>query len=277
MSAELGCVLVTGGTGSIGRCIVEALCAAGRSVRVVARPRKEKPFAGLGNLLEVVETSDVFSESGDWWKQVYRGVGTVVHVAWVTDPERQHMSSLDNVDCLAGTLQMGQWAIESGVRRFVGIGTFREYDACYGAFYSTETPLQPVTLYDSAKISAFYVLRDLFGMSETEFAWCRIFSLCGEDARHCLAARISSRIAMGEPMELTEGVSDFWEVSDAGRRIAEVALGSEQGAVNICSGVPKMVRSLAEDIADGYGRRDLLRFYPQRRDSSMPLVVVGSR
>ena len=46
--------------------------------------------------------------------------------------------------------------------------------------------------------------------------------------------------------------------------IADAALGTAQGPINICSGVPITVRELAERIADEYGRRDLLRFCAER-------------
>jgi nucleoside-diphosphate-sugar epimerase len=54
-----------------------------------------------------------------------------------------------------------------------------------------------------------------------------------------------------------------------------VARGGEQGAVNVCSGVPVTVRELAERIADEYGRRDLLRFGARPDNLTDPPVVVG--
>jgi nucleoside-diphosphate-sugar epimerase len=59
--------------------------------------------------------------------------------------------------------------------------------------------------------------------------------------------------------------------------IVETALGTEQGPVNVCSGMPITVRQLAEQIADEYGRRDLLRFDARPDNLIDPPRVVGVR
>ena len=59
--------------------------------------------------------------------------------------------------------------------------------------------------------------------------------------------------------------------------IGDVALGIVQGSVNICSGIPITVKQLAEDIADEYGRRDLLKFGARPDNLIDPLCVVGLR
>ena len=59
--------------------------------------------------------------------------------------------------------------------------------------------------------------------------------------------------------------------------IADIALSDKEGAFNICSGVPISVRDLAENIADEYGRRDLLAFGERRDNVIDPMRVVGIR
>ena len=90
---------------------------------------------------------------------------------------------------------------------------------------------------------------------------------------------LRSRLAAGKPVELTKGdqIRDFLDVREAGRMITEAALGQEQGAVNICSGIPITVRQLAEQIADEYGRRDLLMFGARQDNLIDPPRVVGVR
>ena len=58
--------------------------------------------------------------------------------------------------------------------------------------------------------------------------------------------------------------------------IADTALGTRQGPVNICSGRPVTVRQLVEQIADEYGRRDLLRFGARPDNEVDPPRVVGA-
>jgi dTDP-6-deoxy-L-talose 4-dehydrogenase (NAD+) len=57
----------------------------------------------------------------------------------------------------------------------------------------------------------------------------------------------------------------------------ETVLSDEQGAVNICSGIPITVRQLAEQVADEYGRRDLLKFGVRPDNLVDPPCVVGVR
>jgi dTDP-6-deoxy-L-talose 4-dehydrogenase (NAD+) len=59
--------------------------------------------------------------------------------------------------------------------------------------------------------------------------------------------------------------------------IVNTAIGSKQGAINTCSGVPISVRALAEQIADEYGRRDLLKFGARPDNLVDPPRVVGVR
>jgi nucleoside-diphosphate-sugar epimerase len=72
-------------------------------------------------------------------------------------------------------------------------------------------------------------------------------------------------------------IRDYLDVHEAGQMIVEAALGSVQGPVNICSGMPVTVRQLAERIADEYDRRDLLRFGARADNPVEPPCVVGVR
>jgi nucleoside-diphosphate-sugar epimerase len=75
-----------------------------------------------------------------------------------------------------------------------------------------------------------------------------------------------------------EQVRDFLDVKEAAAMIADVALGHQQGAVNICSGEGLTIRQVAERIADEYGRRDLLRFGARPENVFFdPPRVVGVR
>ena len=90
---------------------------------------------------------------------------------------------------------------------------------------------------------------------------------------------LRARLNAGKPAELTSGeqIRDFLDVAEAGRLIAEVALGSTQGPINICSGIPIKVRQLAEQIAAEYGRTDLLQFGARPDNLAESPRVVGVR
>ena len=271
-----GITLLTGATGFVGRQVLRALGATGVKVRVVVREGKQGLFATLEGIETVVTTPDLFAESAEWWANVCKGVDTVIHVAWYAEPGK-YLESSKNLDCLIGTLHLAKGATQAGVKRFIGIGTCFEYDLT-GGMLAIETPLRPLTPYAGAKAAAFMALSQWAPKQGIEFAWCRLFYLHGEgeDSRR-LVPYLRTKLAACEPAELTSGnqIRDFIDVREAGRIIAETALGHAQGAVNICSGIPITVRQLAESIADEYGRRDLLRFGARQDNLIDPPCVVG--
>ena len=273
-----GLVLLTGGSGFVGRQVLKALVARGCRLRLVAREGGGEVLRGQDGIESVVTTPDLFAESAQWWAGACSGVDTVIHVAWYAEPGK-YLESAQNLDCLIGTLQLAKGAAEARVRKFVGIGTCFEYDLRAGAL-SVHTPLAPLTPYAGAKAAVFLALSRWLPQQGVQFAWARLFYLFGEheDSRR-LVPYLRARLAAGEPAELTSGeqVRDFLDVRTAGQMIAELALGPQQGPANICSGKPITVRQLAEQIADEYGRRDLLRFGARPDNLVDPARVVGIR
>lgn len=271
-----GIVLLTGATGFVGRQVLKALAEQGVRARVVVRDGKQEQLKFLDNVEVVVLTPDLFVENADWWAGVCQGIDTVIHVAWYAEPGK-YLQSEKNLDCLSGTLQMAKGAAQAGVRRFVGIGTCFEYDLS-GGMLSVDTPLRPLTPYAAAKAAAFMALSQWFPVQGLEFAWCRLFYLYGEgeDARR-LVPYLRTRLAAKQPAELTSGkqIRDFLDVGEVGRMIVESALGRRQGPINICSGQPITVRQLAEQIADEFGCRDLLKFGVRPDNLVDPPCVVG--
>ncbi len=274
MSSRL--VLLTGATGFVGTQVLRALAAQGTRVRLVQRGALPTEWQGSPVIESMVTTPDLFAERADWWAQVCAGVDTVVHVAWYAEPG-VYLQSPKNLDCLAGTLALAQGAARARVRRFCGVGTCFEYALSAGVL-SEDTPLRPSTPYAGAKAAAFQALSTWLPLQQVEFVWCRLFYLYGEgeDDRR-LVPYLRKTLAAGEPALLTSGrqIRDFLDVREAGHRVAQAALGGVQGPVNIASGTPVTVRQLAEQIADEFGRRDLLRFGAREDNLVDPPCVVG--
>jgi nucleoside-diphosphate-sugar epimerase len=270
-------VLLTGATGFVGRQVLRALDGLNCRVRLVIREGKQDRLHRAAAIEQVISSPDIFAESAAWWTDVCRNVDTVIHVAWYAEPG-QYLQSPKNQQCLIGTMRLAQGSVEAKVCRFVGIGTCFEYDLSVG-YLSVATPLKPSTPYARAKADAFTALSTLLPENGIEFAWCRLFYLFGEgeDSRR-LVPYLHVQLQAGKPVDLSSGtqIRDFLDVREAGRMIAEAALGSVQGPVNICSGKPVTVREIAENVADQYGRRDLLRF-GARADNLDPACVVGIR
>ncbi|CDZ31711.1 Polysaccharide capsule synthesis protein CpsJ [Neorhizobium galegae bv. officinalis] len=270
-------VLLTGGTGFVGRQVLRALTESGARVRVILREGSaESRLGDLSAVESIVRTPDLFREPVDWWAKTLEGVDTVAHVAWYAEPGK-YLQSPESIVCLEGTLRMAQGAALAGVKRFVGVGTCFEYDLSAGML-ATDTPLRPISPYAGAKAAVFMALSQWLPLHRISFAWCRLFYLFGEgeDERR-LFPYLRAQLAAGKPVDLTSGnqIRDFLDVREAGRQIADIGLGDKTGAANICSGIPVTVRQIAERLADEYGRRDLLRFGVRPDNLVDPPCVVG--
>lgn len=269
-------VLLTGAPGFVGRQLLEAMAEQNTSVRLVVREGTDVSVDHSVKIDRIIQTPDLFAEQSHWWADTCNGVDTVIHCAWYAEPGR-YLQSSKNIDCLIGTLNLAKGAAGAGVRRFVGVGTCFEYDLLLGVL-STETVLKPLTPYAAAKASAYLELSQYFLAEQIEFAWCRLFYLYGEGEDHRrLVPYIHSQLSAGKYAELTSGkqIRDFLDVKEAAAMIAEVAKSDTVGSVNICSGVPITVRQLAEQVADEYGRRDLLKFGARPDNLVDPPCVVG--
>ncbi len=271
-------ILITGGTGFVGRQVVKNLAGKDVDLILVVRPDKQAKAASVPGVEHVVVTADAFAESAEWWTEACAGSDIVIHIAWYVEPGK-YLQSEKNLACLQGTLNLAKGAAAAGTRRWLGIGTCFEYDLAPGIL-STDTPLKPLTPYAAAKAAAYLALSQWLPAQGVEFAWCRLFYLFGEgeDERR-LVPYLRKRLSAGEMAELTSGdqVRDFLDVAEAGRSIAELALGDQSGPINVCSGRAITVRQLAEAIADEYGRRDLLGFGLRPDNHTDPPCVVGEK
>jgi dTDP-6-deoxy-L-talose 4-dehydrogenase (NAD+) len=269
-------ILITGATGFVGRQVLYALRDTESQLLPLVREGKEDLVAGKPNVELVISSKDIFSEPVDWWVAQCHGVDTIIHTAWYAEPGK-YLQSIANMDCLTGSLNLARGAAKAGVKQFVGIGTCFEYDLS-GGVLSVDTPLRPLSLYAAAKAALFLALSEWLPGQSVKFSWCRLFFLYGEgeDERR-LVPYIHKQLSRGETVELTGGnqIRDFLDVSEAGRLIAKVALGDQQGPINICSGVPITVRQLAERIANEYGQLDMLKFGARANNLIDPPCVLG--
>lgn len=270
-------ILLTGGTGFVGRQILKILQESNFNIRLVIREGAESKITNMEGINSIITTPNLFSESPEWWAAACEGAELVIHSAWYAEPGK-YLQSEKNIECLIGTMNLAKGAAISGVKKFVGIGSCFEYDLSHGTL-STSTPLKPETFYSSAKVACFYMLNTFFSFKKISFAWCRLFYLFGEgeDSRR-LIPYINRKLSMGEVAELTSGdqIRDYMDIQDAAKLIVSAALGEKNGAINICSGIPQTIKSIALGVAAQYGRPDLLKFGAREDNLVDPPIIIGS-
>lgn len=245
-------------------------------MRLIVRAGWEDKLVDLPESCEVVEVDDLFTQDIDWWSKTLEDIDTVIHSAWYAEPGK-YLSSPLNTACLIGTLQMATGAVQAGVRRFVGVGTCIEYQLGPDIL-KPDTVLAPTTPYGQSKAATFHALSGLFITTETEFMWCRLFQPYGEgEPAQRLYPYLHRCLSTGTPVTIGSGtpVRDFIDVKIAGAHIFYAALSKHEGAINICTGIPKSVREFATEIAEKYGRSDLLKFGTLKDNASDWDSVVG--
>ncbi len=267
-------IVVTGGTGFVGREVLPHLIETGFNIRLVVRtlPADREPNSNL----QIIQSPDLFAESHDWWSSVCGGANQVLHLAWIATPGK-YLDSEINYECLQGTAAFAQGAIAAGVRHFTGIGTCLEY-APSSEPIPVSHPLQPKSVYAKCKVTAFESLSQFFAAAGVGFAWCRLFHLYGEhESSLRLGGYLHKCLQENEVAQLSDGadILDFSDVKDVARRIVSVVCKKQQGPVNICSGRAQSVRQFAEGFANRMGKSDLLRFSPRDSNSQPPKFIVG--
>ena len=269
-------VLLTGATGFVGKQILKQLENKGHRVTIVVRPKWENRISISSSTTEIIEVNDIFSKKSEWWEKNLIGINTIIHTAWYAEPGL-YLNSKKNNECFFGTIQLAKAAKVQNVKRFVGIGSCIEYKISNN-YLSIDTPLLPKTLYSKAKVNTFNYLTKLFNTTETSFLWCRLFYLFGEgeDPRR-FNAFLHQALKNGEKANLSNGnqVRDFIDVKIAAQMIINGTFSSTEGPANICTGKGKTIRKISEEIADIYGRRDLLNFGARPDNLVDPKCVIG--
>lgn len=270
-------ILVTGGSGFLGRHTVPHLAQGGAEVFVVGRsPRRPESLEYnesslvrhvTANLLQDTETS-----------QLLRDIRPthLLHLAWYVE-HGAFWESPNNLDWLASSLMMARRFQEHGGERFVGVGSCAEYDWSHGYCVEDLTPLAPRSLYGQCKHALQTSLRRFFA-EDVRFAWGRLFFLLGpEEGPHRLVPSVTRRLLAGERAECSSGnqIRDFLDVRDAGAALAAILLGEFEGCLNICSGNPIRIRQLVTQLADLVGTPQLPAFgvLPDRKHE--PPLIVG--
>jgi UDP-glucose 4-epimerase len=145
--------LVTGGTGLVGRYIVETLLDAGYDVTVAGRtPPADRLFP------QAVAFRPATLDPEGIGEDLFAGIDAVVHAAFDHLPGRYRGGEGDDPDrfrrCnLDGSVRLFEAAISAGVKRFVFLSSRAVYDGVPpGTPLTEDLALQPTSLYGEIKL-----------------------------------------------------------------------------------------------------------------------------
>ena len=265
-------VLVTGGTGFIGRSALPRLLATGYEVHATTL---DPVGAGM--------PEDVHWHGADLLDntQIAALMATVrpthlLHLAWCAVPG-QYQTSTENLRWVQGSLFLVEQFLQWGGRRVTVAGTCAEYDWRDGRCKENFTPLEPARLYSVCKHALHIMLTSWSQQMKFSLGWGRVFFLYGpfEHPRRLVASVIRS-LLNNESALCTEGYQerDFLYVHDVADALVALLESNVEGPVNIASGKAVAIRDIIFALGRLLGSEDLLRLgaLPTPPDEH-PLVV----
>lgn len=273
-------ILVTGGTGFIGRHALPPLIAAGHEVHVIGRtaPATTEAHAGPGRIIH--HRADLL---GPDLPAVVHSIAAeaCLHLAWDVSPG--FWITPANLDWTAATLTLLRAFHQAGGRRFVSAGTCAEYDWTTPADALREDSARaPSTLYGAAKDATRRLIEAYAGACGLSWAWGVLFFSFGPGERpERLVPSLTDALLAGREAPATAGtqIRDLLDSRDQGAAFAALLTSGVEGAVNIGSGQPVALHAVMTLIGTLTGRPDLLRIgaLPMRPGEPPRLVADITR
>lgn len=265
-------VLVTGGSGFIGRHVVSTLAATGAHVRVVDLQPHPDPSVDivLGDIADAVTIDAAFSG----------GIDYVVHLAAVTSVlksvQQPELTYQTNVN---GTHRVLEGARAAGVKALVFASTNAVTGPMDEPKITERARLRPLTPYGATKAASEMLMSAYtaaYGIRCTALRLTNVYGL-GMQAKDSIVARLMRAIRLGNGFEVYgdgRQVRDYVHVNDV-VAAARLALGDERWSGPVVIGYGESISVL--DVVDEVRRVtgvNLAVTHGAARHGEMPAVIV---
>lgn len=238
-------ILLTGGTGFIGRYVLDQLLSTNHEIFAVSSKAQPSSINASvkwikADLLTEADCQKVCSESR---------ADILIHLAWYTTPGK-YWHAMENFEWSIATVQLLKTFNDHGGRRVVIAGTCAEYDWSHGYCTEDVTPTAPSSIYGQCKDATRRITKAFAKGSGLEWAWGRLYFPFGhgEFANRLLPSVINSLLS-NQPVLCSHGrqYRDFMPVEEAASAFFHLACKtSVQGEFNISSGHPVSISDLIE-------------------------------
>lgn len=242
-------LLLTGGTGFLGKAVLRRALASGWQVAVLTRSSKPASLPpgvlAIGSGLAAPDWSAIKDFRPD----------VCVHCAWIATPG-EYVHSPINAQLANATIDFASRVQGCGLRHFIGIGSCAEYESSSHPLLESDPEAVDQTPYVKAKLQ---VLRFLETSFKTPFAWLRIFYLYGPGEhpdRFLSSAARTLKAARELTLRRPDDVVDYVHIEDAADAVWHAAQHGYAGIFNVGSGAARSVSSIAESLGNRIGFPD---------------------
>ncbi len=267
-------VLVTGASGFIGRHVLGTLLKRGVEVHAV---RSNSGSLALNpdctwHLADLLVASQVAT--------LIRQIRPthLLHLAWYTTPGK-YWTAQENFVWVQASLELLKQFQAFGGHRVVMAGTCAEYDWRYGYCSEFVTPEKSTSPYSICKSALQNMLAAYSTQTGLSSAWGRIFFLYGpyEHPKRFVASVIQS-LLKGEPAHCSHGnqIRDFLYVQDVADAFIALLFSEIAGPVNIASGKPVSLKTIAFQLTEQLGGSKLLRLGALPAPETEPPLLVAN-
>lgn len=258
-------VLVTGGTGFLGRHLVQALAARGDTVFVAGRrdpgalPPEVLPPQARYAPVDLSQPGVAAALLRDTTPE------RVFHLASAVDVRRDLAALQPQIESTQmPAVHMARACLEQGIGRLVHVGTCEEYGNGPAPFREEQDP-SPVSPYSAAKVAATAFVRMLCTSFGLRAVVVRPFLTYGpgQGTNQMIPALITSALAGRDfPMTAGEQTREFNHVDDivAGMLLAGEAEKADGAIVNLGCGEPRRIRDVAALVLELMGNPVRARF-----------------
>jgi nucleoside-diphosphate-sugar epimerase len=184
----------------------------------------------------------------------------LIHAAWYVE-HGKFWTAPENETWRDASIALARRFAEAGGRRFIGVGSCAEYADVAGDDdkpWPESRRIAPATPYGRAKAAVAAAL----GTLPIETAWARLFLMFGpgEPAARLVPSIIAAlREGREAPCASGKPIRDFASTGFVGDALAALAASDATGPVNIASGEPRSIASVARFLGETAGRPELIR------------------
>lgn len=238
-------VLLTGASGFLGRHVLDSLRR--QNIETVILGRQPVPSSAFADFIE----ADLLA-SPDFAGLINQSGAThLLHLAWYAEHGKYWTSPL-NLRWAEASIRLVEEFCKAGGKQIVMAGTCAEYDWSYGYCREDSTPLNPATLYGTAKDATRRLAMAICAQHQIPCAWGRIFLPygSGETSQRLIPSLIDVFRGRLSPFAVNApAYRDFLHASDVAEGFVALLQSGLNGACNISSGQPVQIEHVVRELA----------------------------